>query len=64
MENKQYVPWNKQQYEQKQRELLERKAEEINSSIIPDKPGYVRITGPRKQSRAEIINGMLHLTEI
>tara|TARA_Y100000310_G_C20378919_1_gene667112 strand:+ start:444 stop:620 length:177 start_codon:yes stop_codon:yes gene_type:complete len=54
----------KEEYQQRQREALEKHVEEINASIIPDRPGYVRTEGPRRQHRAEIRNGELYLTEI
>ena len=52
--------------DQKQRELrnLERFVEERNSQIIPEQPGMVRTTGPRRQYHLEIRNGTLYQIEI
>lgn len=58
------TPMSKAQYEHNQKEQLRQRVDEINSSIIPDIPGHVRTDGPRRQHRAEIRNGTLHLTEI
>ena len=54
------------QDEQKQRELsaLERFVEERKSQIIPEQPGIVRATGPRRQYHLEIRNGILYQIEI
>jgi len=54
---------SREKYEQRQRILLEKRVEEINSRIILNTPGHVRTTGPRRQYYAEI-KGRLHLTEI
>jgi len=52
--------------EQEQRELrqLERFVEERNSQIIPEQPGIVRATDPRRQYHLEIRNGTLYQIEI
>lgn len=53
-----------EEYEKRQSKQLEKHVAQINVSIIPDIPGHVRMDGPRRQHRAEIINGELHLIEI
>ena len=59
-----YRSWTREEYLQKQRELLERHVTEHNATIIPDTPGHVRTEGPRRQYREEIIGGVLHVIEI
>jgi len=56
--------WTRGDYERRDREILERRVEEHNASIIPDRPGYVRTSGPRRQYRASIRAGHLHFEEI
>ena len=51
------------QEEQELREM-ERHVVEVNSRIVPETPGYVRHDGPRRQYRAEVVNGRLVYTEI
>ncbi len=58
------IPRTNEQYEQQQRELLERHSVQINASIIPETPGYVRTTGSRRQYRSEIRTGVLYIIEI
>ena len=57
---------NKEKEEQRQRKLEENEkhAAFVNSRIIPETPGYVRHDGPRRQYRAEVIDGRLVYTEI
>ena len=43
---------------------LEREAVEHNAQLLPEHEGYVRMDGPRRQYRAEVIGGVLHYTEI
>ena len=43
---------------------LEREAAEHNANLLPEHEGYVRMDGPRRQYRAEVINGVMHYTEI
>lgn len=50
--------------QEREQELLIRHAEAINASIIPEIPGHVRTTGSRRQYRAEVISGTLHIIEI
>ena len=52
------------EYLRREQEQLLRHAQAINASIIPETPGYVRTTGPRRQYRAEVIGGRLHIIEI
>ena len=51
-------------FEKERVERLEREAAEHNAGLIPEREGYVRMDGPRRQSRAEVINGVLHYIEI
>ncbi len=53
-----------EEYRQRNLRNLEKHVEEVNSRIIPERPGYVRTEGPRRQFRAEIRNGELYYTEI
>lgn len=59
-------------FEQIQREKRERRIRENtarvnahNANLVPDHPGYVRTTGPRRQSRGSVdSNGFITWTEI
>lgn len=46
------------------REKLEEIARKHNATIIPDRDGYVRTSGPRRQYKARVENGMLIYKEI
>ena len=46
------------------REKLEEIAKRHNATIIPDKEGYVRTSGSRRQYHGTVKNGMLVYTEI
>lgn len=54
----------REERERRRIEALKERARQHNAKLFPETPGYVRIDGPRRQYRAEVINGELHYTEI
>jgi hypothetical protein len=54
----------REQYKIRQEKLLRQHVEEINSRLLPEREGYVRTTGPRRQYRASVRNGMFCLEEL
>lgn len=51
-------------YKRDQVAALEREATEHNANLLPEHEGYVRMDGPRRQYRAEVINGEMHYFEL
>ena len=51
-------------YEKDRLARLEKQAAEQNATLLPEHEGYIRMDGPRRQYRAEVIGGVLHYIEI
>ena len=52
------------QYQKEKLARLEREAAEHNANLLPEHEGHIRMDGPRRQYRAEVIGGVMHYREI
>ena len=43
---------------------LHKHAKRVNKGVVPQRPGHVRVDGPRRQYRCEVRGGQLHYTEL